>query len=101
MLNILVLILFIALQVFDVYSTYTIIEDGGKELNKSMAKLMEMLGVRPALYIVKGLMSVGACLFYYISQGSLLFAGTVGAVSAFYIYIFSKYNWPSLKKVKK
>jgi len=46
-------IAFVILQLADIYTTKTILDDGGREINPLMAKAFEKFGVLPALVVSK------------------------------------------------
>lgn len=71
-----------ALQVADWYTTVTILEQGGRELNPVVKRLMDALGVNAALFIKSGIaMGCGLVLLNYPPWIILLvaiYAGVVG-----------------------
>jgi hypothetical protein len=71
-----------ALQIADWYTTVTILDGGGRELNPVMRKLMEWLGTEPALAI-KGVLVIvcGAFLLPYPAALVLLVAVYAGVVA--------------------
>lgn len=71
-----------ALQILDWYTTVTILEQGGRELNPVVRRLMDALGVEPALAVKSVLVMVcGMWLLAYPAGLVLLvalYAGVVG-----------------------
>jgi hypothetical protein len=71
-----------ALQMADWYTTVTILEQGGRELNPIVKRLMDALGVNAALFIKSGIaMGCGWVLLHYPPWIILLvaiYAGVVG-----------------------
>lgn len=87
------LVLFAALQVLDIWTTYTALKLGGSELNPVMRWIMSRFGVLPALLFMK--IVVVALAYKYIYPVPDL-AWVLGAVSAFYAYVV--YN--NIKAIK-
>ncbi len=90
------LIVFVGLQVYDFWSTLHILQDGGRETNRIMAKAIGAIGVIPTLIIVKGGISAAAVVFAWMLWtqnlawfGALLFGG----ISVVYCIKFRKSNF--------
>jgi len=58
--------IFAALQIGDIYTTWKILSQGGRELNPIMAKLFARFGALPTLVVVKAA-AVGL-LYYFIDE---------------------------------
>ena len=91
MISLALTILLALLQVGDHYTTRTIINNGGRELNPIMAKAFEHFGMKRTL-IVKGI-GVTA-LGYFIGTQSI---ELLAALVVFYIGIII-HNWRSMPK---
>jgi hypothetical protein len=76
------LYIFIALQVLDIISTVIALQDPAHEANPVMKKIMDTLGVVPALVLVK--CAVVGFLWYY---QALIPAEVFWALSGFYVWI--------------
>lgn len=59
-------ILLILMQVFDFYSTYIILKNGGSELNPVVDFLIQKIGLVAALIIAKGVAVIGVLVIYYV-----------------------------------
>lgn len=78
------LIAFIALQLADFYTTYTVIRTGkGSEGNPVLAWLFGRIGYVPGLAIVKGLMIAGASYLTNYPNGDIL----LGGISLLYVWV--------------
>ena len=66
------LIFFALLQLGDIYTTYRILKNGGRELNPVMAELFKLFDVLPALLVVKMLVIVLVWWadIFYLTMGS-------------------------------
>lgn len=58
-------ILLILMQVFDFYSTYIILKNGGSELSPVVDFLIQKIGLVAALVVAKGVAVVGVLAIYY------------------------------------
>ena len=89
----------IALQVYDFWSTPRILKkSGGRELNPLMAKLMEAVGIMPALIITKGgaiVAVAGAAWLTWTKAPETAWIAAVGfgAAAVFYCVMFWKTNF--------
>jgi hypothetical protein len=85
------LIIFVMLQVADIYTTHRILSQGGRELNPVMAWLFERFGHLPALVVVKCII-VGLVARYMVGVTAAVFGYNVAGdtvLAAFCIlYIF-------------
>ena len=91
--------IFTILQLFDIWSTSTILRRGGKELNKIMRLLINKLGVLPALILTKCLICVlvvlgGLFLPMYNNFITIL----LSLMCMFYIIMMMRYNAKSIFK---
>ena len=76
-------IAFVILQLADIYTTKTILNDGGRELNPLMAKAFEKFGVLPSLVVSKSVVAV--LVYLYVQQHEVVMALLV----LFYLIVIS------------
>lgn len=76
--DILLLILFVAMQVCDWITTTLILRDGGREVNPIMAKLFSALGMHPALALTKAVAIVLA--LYLTVTGAWWMVGLIDVI---------------------
>ena len=96
-LNVILFLVFCAIQSYDIYTTYFILKKGGTELNPFIKKVMAKIGVLPGLLIVKGLHCVilGVFAYFYMSTFIMLAALIVSIFLSFLIVI---HNYKQLKR---
>ena len=76
-------IAFVILQLADIYTTKTILDDGGREVNPVMAKLFEKFGVLPSLVVSK--IVVAVLVYLYVQQHEIVMSLLV----LFYLIVIS------------
>jgi len=76
-------IAFVILQLADIYTTKTILNDGGRELNPLMAKAFEKFGVLPSLVVSKSVVAV--LVYLYVQQHEVVMSLLV----LFYLIVIS------------
>jgi hypothetical protein len=80
-------ILFTALQLGDIYTTHTILKQGGRELNPVLAYLFGKFGHMPVLVVSK-VIAVALVYLYVLNVPIIL-----GILSALYAYVvFNNYK---------
>lgn len=80
-------ILFTALQLGDIYTTHTILKQGGRELNPVLAYLFGKFGHMPVLVVSKVI--VVALAYLYLLNVPVI----LGILSALYVYVvFNNYK---------
>lgn len=85
-------IIFILLQIFDVFSTMRILKNNGKELNCLLNYFIKKIGRTPALILSK-LLGVGVITVLVTICPTLLIKNIViGGIDIFYLFIMLKYN---------
>ena len=82
----------VVLQVLDMYTTLRALRNGHTEVNKYMARLMDNVGVIPAMLIPKALM-LGAIWLYLPLVPWLALAGLV----CFYVWVV-QHNYRAVKE---
>jgi len=91
-------VLLTVLQAFDGWTTWSILKAGGRELNPVLVKLIEVVGVVPALVVVKG---VAAGLGWFIALapvGDVRWRGTALAMVAVVYVAVAVSNWRQYRK---
>lgn len=83
--NIGLLILFCLLQAADVYTTLTVLKQGGRELNPVLAKLFAKFDPLPVMVSVK---LVGVWALWYVNSWMLTLAACV-----VYSYVVNRNYW--------
>lgn len=86
------LTLFVLLQAGDALTTYKILTNGGKELNKPLAWVFEQIGLVPGLLIYKGTCS--ALGGYLYMQGETV---VLSALTVLYVIVVA-HNVEQMKK---
>jgi len=76
-------IAFVILQLAVIYTTKTILNDGGRELNPLMAKAFEKFGVLPSLVVSKSVVAV--LVYLYVQQHEVVMSLLV----LFYLIVIS------------
>ena len=82
-----------ALNLFDWYSTRTILKAGGTEANPVMAKLFSIFGIDVTLAAKVSAVTTVGCFIGVMPQGLLL----LGAFCALYVYV-AYHNYTQLPK---
>ncbi len=79
------LVLFCLLQAADVYTTLTVLKQGGRELNPVLAKLFEKAD---PLAVMVGIKLVGVVALWYVNSWMLTLAACV-----VYAYVVNRNYW--------
>jgi hypothetical protein len=87
-------VVLVILQGLDIWTTKTILDNGGKELNPVMRFLMEKIGVMKALFLMKIMLVIVVGYGVFTSTLSLILLGLVCILYA--IVVAS--NWKHLPK---
>ena len=95
MISYILLVIFILLQIFDVWSTNRILSYGGVELNKIMAWIMSKFGVLPSLVITKSIICILAFLVV-VKYSSTAIPISLAIINAWYVFILYKYNFRNI-----
>ena len=95
-LNLIFLLIFLFLQVFDVWSTLQILKAGGRELNPIERWLIIKTNIITGLLIIKIPVCLAfATLFYFIPSSRFL-AFLFGGLNIYYSAVFAKYNFRNI-----
>jgi hypothetical protein len=89
-----VLILIILLQVADIYTTLRVLSQGGREMNGLVKRLMDRIGVCPALFASKAVVIAGL-VFLYLGV-DLIFYPVVGGLTCLYSWVV----WHNYREIK-
>jgi hypothetical protein len=79
------LIIFCLLQAADVYTTLTVLKQGGRELNPVLAKLFAKFDPLP---VMVGIKLAGVCALWYVNMWMLTLAACV-----VYSYVVNRNYW--------
>lgn len=80
-------------QILDIYTTHKVLSQGGRELNPLLDKLMDRIGVLPALVLTK--------LIVIVSFGFVLFNNPVVSISALLVSVLiGFYSWVLVNNFK-
>ena len=97
MINLILLLIFVILQILDIYTTRKILLSGGRELNPVMNFIMLKLGVDPGLILAKVIIVVFVCsLILFVNIDHIIF----GLVNLGYALVIIN-NFNVLKKLNK
>ncbi len=95
-----ILILLTLLQLLDIYTTYKVLKEGGRETNKLVKWLMDKVDVLPALIGSKALITIGLIAAYIITKGlDWIFYAVMIPVTIRYILVIW-HNYLEMQKSK-
>jgi hypothetical protein len=83
--NTTLLVFFILLQIGDIYTTHTVLKQGGRELNPVLAKLFAKFD---PLAVMVGIKLVGVWALWYVDMWMLTLAACV-----VYAYVVNRNYW--------
>ena len=82
--ELLLLTVYLLLQVGDYWTTTKVLSQGGTEANPIVAKVMDIIGVKEALVLLKGFGVIAGFILWYLNQG--VFLALLTALYGYVVY---------------